>query len=925
MPGAGETVQRDWDTADPLRLRRSTKLLVPRVRSHVLRRDRLIAQIEAGLHGCLTLLSAPAGFGKTTLLVDALSVRASETGSARVVAWVSLDDGDNDPVQFLHLVLAGLRAAVPNLGESALAVIHHPVADPLRASLATLIPELSTARDEIVLVLEDYHAIRSVSIHGALDFLLDHLPERVHVVIATREDPPLSLHRLRARGDVRELRAADLRLTPQEGVLFISEVMELKISAEEAAALDAYSEGWVAGLQLAALSIRDAGVAALLAGQRENRAYIFDYLGAEVLAHLSRPMQTFLLRTSVLRELSAASCAAVLGDTAAPEDAQEMLERVERANLFLAPLDDERRWFRYHHLFAEFLQLRLAQTEPGVTQELHRRASAWYDGEGRTHEAIRHALAASDYDRAARLIEREDALSFSLRGRLQTVLGWYRALPPAMIRSSPELGVGYAFVLWQSNLLEAAESHLQRAEQALGATLAPEELRSVRGRVALLRTLMIGTGGDFTRGIGLARQALDLLPASDTAARSMAELYAATLEFRATGDVSAWEGPMAAAVERVRAAGPPVMTRVGLGWLARLHMFAGNLSRAAAVGRELSQVLPLSIATPLPAYYFILGDLQREWNDLAGAEQLLAQGIELVTNVRMVGSHATTLGYIALARVRQARGDLQGAMDALDSVATMARQRGFAAPMMAEIEAARARLWLQLGQLAAAVRWADRSGLGPSDALSFPRESEYYVFARVLIAKRDPVVLGLLERLLGQAETCGRMGSAIEILALDAMALKTFGEPAAALAALERALTLAAPEGYVRTFVDEGAPMATLLRQARRRGIAPEYSEKLIRAFHSVPANRDSWGSERSSGSAPPVRAAPQLRLLEPLTRREQQILRLIGTGASNQTIARTLFVTIGTVKTHVQHIMAKLDAQNRTEAVAKAKELDLD
>jgi len=486
---------------------------------------------------------------------------------------------------------------------------------------------------------------------------------------------------------------------------------------------------------------------------------------------------------------------------------------------------------------------------------------------------------------------------------------------------SSGLGVGYAYALWQANQLEAAESHLQAAELLV----TREESRSVRGRVALLRTLMIGTGGDFTHAIGLARQALDWLPASDSAARSVAELYAATLEFRATGDVSAWEGPMAAAVERMRAVGPPDMTRMGLAWLARLHMFQGRLSRAAAVVRELAQVLPPSIAPPLPVYYFLLGDLLREWNDLDGAERLLAQGIELLKDGRVVSSHAAAVGYIALARIRQTRGDVPGAMATLDTVATMARERRFAAPMRAEVEAARAHLWLQLGQLAAAVHWADRSGLRPSDVPSFPRESEYYVLARVLIAKRDPAVLGLLERLLRKAETCGRMGSAIEILALDAVALKVFREPAAALAALERALTLAAPEGYVHTFVDEGAPMATLLRQARRRGIAPEYGEKLLRAFHSVPANRDSSGSERSSGSTPPVRSAPRHRLLEPLTSREQQILRLIGTGASNQTIARTLFVTIGTVKTHVQHIMAKLDAQNRTEAVAKAKELDLD
>jgi LuxR family maltose regulon positive regulatory protein len=897
-----------------------TKLLMPRIRSHLVRRDRLIARLDAGMHCWLTLLSAPAGYGKTTLLVDWLRAGISESEPPRAAAWLALDEGDNDPIQFVRLLVAALRPLVPEIDDAPLAMTQGPQPLPLRTVLAVLINELVASPREIILVLEDYHVIRQPAIHEAIAFLLEHLPPFLHLVIATREDPPFPLAKLRARGALCELRAADLRFTPDETTTFLREVMALPVTAAEAAVLEARTEGWIAGLQLAALSMsagddRSGSIAALGGSHR----YFLEYLVAEVLARQPRPVQIFLLRTSVLNRLSAPLCDVVLGGEPLDGGAEAILEQIERANLFLVPLDAERRWYRYHQLFAELLQARLFRAEPGLAPDLHRRASTWYEEHGLIQEAIQHALAAPDWSRAARLIEQHGMAVFHL-GQLQTILGWFQTLPAELGEWRSLLCIIHAFALGVTNQGEAAERYLQVAERHLHSDLPPDEAQALRARIDSLRAVMAGVRGDLTRSVTLAVQAEDLLPESDVTGRVPARIYA----HRVMGDVrSASEHVLAAVAEQAKAAGLLIATRVALGELARLYVLQGRLRRAAATFIEAKRTLGPHVLTGLPKCCFGLGDLLRERNELDEAGRALKQGVESLTEANIVEAYVAANGYIALARLRQAWGDSRGAMAALGEFTDLARRREFTHPVTARAAAARAHLWMMQGNLVAAAHWADTSGLSPDDQVNHLREFEHLVFARVLIAKKRRTALALLDRLLQESEGQGRAGSAIEILALRALAFHALGDSVRALQDLQHALALGEPEEYVRVFVDEGAPMATLLRRAHTRGMAPEYAARLLDAFGDRAANSGP-APQGSTIGAPPRPKAPS-GLVEPFTKREREVLRHLMVEASNQEIARRLFITTGTVKKHVYHIFGKLGVKNRTQAVAKAKALNLD
>jgi LuxR family transcriptional regulator, maltose regulon positive regulatory protein len=896
-----------------------TKLYMPRVRSLLVHRDRLTAWLEAGLTCTLTLVCAPAGFGKTTLLVDWLRVRESETGPQLAVAWVSLEDEDNDPVQFVRLLAAALRRAVPGLGETVLAMLRSPQPPPLKAPLTVLINEVLSSEREIILVLEDYHAIRQPPIHEGVAFLLEHLPPRLHVVIATREDPPLPLVQLRARGAVCELRAADLRFTIEETTAFLREVMELPVSAEDAATMHARTEGWIVGLQLAGLSVpaRDVGsfVAALGGGHRN----ILDYLREEVLARQRPAIQSFLLRSAVLDRLSGPLCDAVLGDEQA---SQALLEEIERRNLFLMPLDAEGGWYRYHHLFADLLRIQLQGTQPAIIPELHRRASAWYERQGSVHPAIRHALAAIDFERAAGLIERH-GLAAIMEGQTHTILGLIQDIPASLVQARPLLGTVYAFALAMVNRIENAEARLRDAELFLSSGDRLEDAEFIRGRIAILRALMVAPTGGLGPAVTFATEALRLLPARDVWGRSTAQVFAA-YSFRTTGDASSQtERAVLEAARRAKAAGLPILVRVSLSLLGRLYMCQGRLRLAAARFTEAVQVSDANDPAGLPMSALGYGELLREWSDFENAEAFLQQGIEAVP-ATIVEAYVAAEGYISLARLRQARGDGVGAIAALDAFIALAKEQHMGGTVMARASGARAHLWLLQGDRAAALRWADTCGLGLEEPVSFQREPEYLTLARVLITKKSRAVLALLTRLLQDAERHGRMGSAIEIQVLRALALQALAEPAQALQALESALVLGEPEGYVRVFVDEGAPMATLLRRAYARGIAREYGAKLFGVFGDSGAGIRSRGPVVPSSALTPGDRGTSDLPVEPLTQREHEILHLLVTGASNEAIAQKLFISPGTVKAHGQRIIGKLGVKNRTQAVAKAKTLHL-
>ncbi len=971
----------------------ATKLFIPRPRADLVPRPRLLARVDAGLRGPVTVLAAPASWGKTTVL-SAWQAEAAASGSGtRPVAWVSLDAADNDPVRFWTYVLTALNMVQPGIGDDALALLRAPQPPSIEAILTPLLNALAAAPQDVVLVLDDYHVVESGTVHAAVAFLLDHLPHQLHLVIATREDPPLPLARLRAQGGVTELRAADLSFTLEETAAFLAAALGIALPTEVISALEARSEGWIAGLQLAALSVQGRSpeqVEAFVAAFTGSNRYIADYLVEEVLARQPAAIQDFVLRTAVLDRLCAPLCERLLtnddlaaddsrgrppasagspGEIASPQRpvAQPLLEQVERANLFLIPLDDERRWYRYHHLFADVLRSRLRQTDPRVAAELHQRASAWFAEQGLVEEAVEHALAAADFERAADLIEQNAALLAVREGRFETALAWLRALPHAVADARPLLKVQHAVLLMYSYQFDAAKARLDEAEADVAAGVArsaststmdgagpgdalPDHARTILGYVAAVRATLVSATGDLARALALARQALDLMPESDTPWR-VAAVISLAYAYAVSGDVTpSAERQAAAAMAVARTAVDfPVLTLSILVILGHMQIVQGRLRQALATFREVPSlaVPPLSLAN-LPGSHFYevgLGEVLLEWNDLDAAEEHLTQGVDELGGRLVLVADGLAQGYLSLARLRWARGEQAAALATLDTFDEITRGRTFAPALVKRGAAVRAQLAIAAGDLPAAVRWAEANGLTSDDAeLPFRRELVYLTLARVRITQGRgdpggphlPEALRLLERLLADAEAKGRGHSVLEILILRALAHQAGRDTRSALNILLRALVLAEPEGYIRLFADEGAPMAALLAQVleaagQRRLALPaavlDYAHLLLAATRSQGGGTPILQAEsqavpqagaRSPTPTPtPTPAVPPL--LDPLTQREVEVLRLLADGAPNAAIAAALVVSVGTVKKHVFNVCRKLGVQNRTQAVARA------
>ena len=897
---------------DPLLL---TKLHIPRPRTHLVPRSHLTERLQQGVERALMLVSAPAGFGKTTLLSQWLAE------SGRPVAWLSLEPEDNDPTRFLSYLIAALQTLDAQIGATALALLHTPQPPSPEAVLAVLTNDLvDHGGGDLALVLDDYHVITADPIQRGMTFLLEHLPPQLHLILATRTDPPLPLARLRARGELTEVRAAELRFGSAEVRAFLQAVMGLDLPPEAIATLEHRTEGWIAGLQLAALSLRGrADIADFLAAFTGSHRFVLDYLSEEVLRRQPTSVQQFLLHTSILERLSGPLCDAVTGQ----EGSQAMLEALDRANLFVVALDDERRWYRYHHLFAEVLRSHLQQTEPTLLPVLHRRASAWYEQHDLPAEAVQHALTVPDVELAARLIE-PIALPVAFQGQISTVLGWMNALPEAMIRTRPFLCVYYARLLMFTNQLEAVEELLQEAERS-AQKLPAEQARTILGWVLAIRGKIVGFS-DITHAVSLARQALELLPETEVIPRAGA-LITAARAYELSGDVTpAIEHEVATAIALIRASTDnPFAAVSSICLVARLYVLQGRLRQAAATYAQVVQAVPrpevLQTMYSSLYYYFGLGDLLREWNELDAAEHHLAQGMALVNETLTLVPFMAIRGYTALARLQQARGNTHEALAALDALARLAKQRHFVPHLVAQVAAVRAQLELAQGNLAAAIRWADASGQSPNDDdRRYPSEVEYLALTRVRIAeaRADPAspslrdILRLLDRLLQDAEPKARMGSVLEILIMRALALEAHGDRTSALSTLQRALMLAEPEGYIRLFVDEGASMFVLLRQAHARSIVPGYVATLLRVF----------GEQHVSDL--PLSSARPGPLEEPLTEREREVLRLLLEGASNREIAHCLVLSVNTVKRHVYNLCGKLGVQSRTQAIVRAKSLNL-
>jgi LuxR family maltose regulon positive regulatory protein len=893
-----------------------TKLYIPPVRPELVSRPHLVERLNEGFRrGCkLTLVSAPAGYGKTTLL----SEWALHCEPLMRVAWVSLDEGDNDPVRFWAHVVAALQAVRADIAEIAYATFQSPHSPPIESALAGLLNQIADVPDPSVLVLDDYHVVSAPAIHDALSFLLENLPPQVHLVISTRADPPLPIPRLRGRGQLTELYQSDLRFTSKEAAELLNQVMGLGLSAEDVTALEKRTEGWIAGLQMAAVSMQGRDdIAEFVRAFTGSHRYILDYLGEEVLRRQPEGVQRFLLQTAILDRLTGPLCDAVVGidesaDLQADEPpvrlfagSQDTLEYLERNNLFVVPLDDERRWYRYHHLFADFLRQRLHHEERDLLPELHRRASKWYEEHRLTAQAVSHALAAGDLERAACLVEWV-AWWVLARGEMTTLLGWLDTLPGELVRSRPQLGILRVWALAFTGRFDDAESGLSNVG-----------VRHVQGEAAAVRAYIAGVRGDVPRTIKLAHQALEQLPEEKLFLRSIVAISLG-IAYWGNNDSAAANRALSEAIMLGRAAGQTELTLAATATLGHVQEAQGLLRQAVETHREALELTVEAGSRPVPfAGIACVGMAEPlyEWNDLDGAMHHAVEGIRLCE----IGGFVSYLlaGYANLAQVYQARGDAESALETIQKAERLAQRHEYAY-VRGMIARLRVRLWVAQGNLAAASRWAQGHRLSPVDELDPAREIEQIAVVRVLIAQavfqglapasEVDEALRLLARLLEAAEQARRMGSAIEILALQALAFQIKGDGYRALSALERALALGEPEGYVRTFVDEGEPMAMLLRLALSQGIAPNYVARLLAAF-----------GKEAEPTPPTIES-----LVEPLSDRELQVLRLVVAGLSNPEIAQELVIAVSTVKSHVNHIYGKLGVESRTQAVVKAQELAL-
>ncbi len=888
-----------------------TKLFMPPVPSEMVHRPRLVERLLDGFKGKLTLVSAPPGFGKTTLLSECFSL------SDLPVGWVSLDDDDNDPSRFWTYFISALQQIHPEVGESAMEMLESPQPPALETLLTELINDLADCGDSLghlcVVVLDDYHVIDDKSIQKGVAFLIDRMPRQLHVVISTRVDPPLPLARLRARGQLSEFRAGDLRFTPEEAAALLNDLIGLGLSEEDIALLDARTEGWVAGLQMAALSMRDReDISSFVAAFGGSHRFVLDYLSEEVLNRQPAEVQSFLLETSILDRLTGPLCDAVTGR----KNGTDILRGLEKSNLFVTPLDEQRTWYRYHTLFAELLQQRLHQLEHDKVRHLHNRASKWYERNGLIDEAISHALGAGDYERAANLIERA-AEATLMRSEVTTFLGWLEALPDEVVHCRPRLCAFNAWALLLSGRpLATIEEHLRDAAESDPAGLAS-------GEVAMLRALMAAIKGDTLQSTKLANQALELLPEESSFLRNVVACNLG-LVYMLTGDVASALPVFEEAVRVGRDTGNLMLTVIGLQRLAELYIARGQLREAKTF---YDWILELAVDAkgrllPVAGTALVgLGDLLREWNDLESAGHCLTEGIDPMTKWQEAGA---TLGYVALARIKQNQNDPSGASEAIEKAKQLALAYDATEIDDIEVAAHEAGLHIAQGDLEAAARWIKESNLGTSPDITqagsshLPysiRELQHITLARILVAQgRADAALEILDPLLTAAEGLGRTGSVIRVLVLKALAFEVRGDTLRAAKSLERALSLAQPGGYVRTFIDEGQPMERLMRRAVTQGAVREYTKQLLAAC-SAPKPRPPSRSKASGARG---------KLVEPLSDREVEVLKLVAAGQSNRDIAEKLYLAVGTVKKHVYNIYGKLNVKRRTEAVTRARDLRL-
>jgi len=903
----------------------ATKLHIPAPRPGLVPRPRLAEQLDEGLTRGVILVCAPAGYGKTVVLAD--WARRGE----HPAGWLSLDAGDNDPARFWRHAVAALDRVRPGVGDRVAPLLGPPTPSSFQGVVTALINELAGQpdADEALLVLDDYHVIGSQLVHDSLGFLVQHRPDAICVVLASRNDPPLGLARLRALGQLAEVRAAELRFTPGEAAALLQQVAAgsgLALPDQAVRALAERTEGWAAGLQLAGLSLRGQDdVAAFVAAFTGSHRYVLDYLAEEVLERQSEQVRTFLLETSVLERLSGPLCDAVTGRAGS----QALLDQVERAGLFLVPLDEVRGWWRYHHLFADLLRARLQAEQPGRVAQLHRNAAAWCQEHGLADDAIRHAVAAGEMTWAAELVEQHFDAVLYLHGEGATTQRWISALPGELVRSRPRLLLAQSFLASYSGQLEAVEPLLDAAERASpGGADAPFEptvgrarslLVNVPALIALQRSYLGQLRGDAEATMAFASRALVEFGEDEWLLGLVTRLNLGIGEWL-RGRAAEAESVLVATIPGWRTLGQPTLTAWVVHLLGQVQRAQGRLDTSAQTYRQALEMTAVPGRPPPPTAgppYVGLGEVAYQRDDLNPALLYATEGIALCR--QFVYKTPLAAGLATLAWIRQVTGDPAGALQAIDEAKQASP--GTAGPLN-PVPAQRARLLLAQGDLAAAARWTQENGLNEDDEPDYPSEQEYLVLARVLLAQARPgPALALLDRLHAAAAAQDRIGSLIEIGALRALAVAASGDADRAVDALAEALTLACPQGYVRVFADEGPPMAALLGHliaAQRTGQAPAgvplgYLARLQRAFGAGPPAPEPG---RDTVAVPGI--------VYPLTSRELEVVEMLAAGRSNQSIAAELVVTLDTVKKHVSHVLAKLGAANRTEAVARARELSL-
>lgn len=924
-----------------------TKILIPPRRASQVVRTRLSLPPAAVYGTRLVLVSAPAGFGKTTLLADWARELADQAGYA--VAWYALDPTDNEPSRFVIYLLTALAQALGDAGTllslaDMLCVAPHA---PVEPALTIALNTLAQAERPLLIVLDDYHTIATPAIDTAVDYLLAHLPEQVLVAIGTRADPVLSLTRLRVHGQLVELRAADLRFTTDETRAYFANALGIALRDDALQEIDLTAEGWAAGLQLLGISLARHGVhaadavAQVLARFGASQRHIFDYLAEEVFVHQPPELRRFLLDTAVLDRMCAPLCDAVMsrtddGPLAAPADpetmtsSQTMLEYLEHNNLFVTPLDEDRHWYRYHHLFVEFLRDRLVHEAPARFAELHRRAARWYAGQlpaggaAMAGGAIHHALVAGEVTVAADLVERV-ARQMVMDGELATLRVWVESLPAEVVRARPQLSLATVWAHGYSGEIAVLEQALCDAETGLaGTTEPPEQRTSLRGEILALRAVISSWRWDAQHAIEYGRQALLLLSPQNTMARAVA-LQGLGSACRIEGAVEEAIWAFREVAEIGRTTGSLFLTYAPVFKWSRALMMQGQLREAGALLAEARETLESTNRAPL----MLLGEVYGGLADVAYRRNELDRALEFAQRALSLGQQSSNTNLLfsaslLLARLQGARGAWEPAAQALHHAETIAPRYRAAAALRAYLAANNARLQWLCGDIASASAWADQAAKYQPHHLPLAlREFGDLTLARIRCTQGQiEPAQALLAQAQRDAEAQGRNGALIEILAIAAIGLAAQGKTTAALSRLEASLTLAAPEGYLRVFLDEGPPMAALLRafdDARRTT-----SRAQPRLYRFVQCLLEAFGHEtahRPGTSADAVLPSSSVHpLVEPLSERELEVLHLIAGGAPNGAIAEQLVVSVGTVKSHVNHILGKLGAHNRTEAVARAR-----